>query len=179
MMRFVTKPFRRFRKQEDGSATVEFTILFVPMFATLVWAVELGMIQINYSMLERAVDLTVRELRLGTGSAPQHDQIRDTICDRALFVQDCQNNLRIEMVRIDPYNWTAPPTDADCTDVSEPIEPVREFVNDADSNELMFLRVCAKFDPFMPHVGMADKLIVDGSGKYALVTSTAFVQEPR
>jgi hypothetical protein len=177
MMRFITKPFRRFARREDGNATVEFSILFVPMFVTLLWAVELGMIHINYAMLERAVDSTVRDLRLGTGTAPQHDDIRDTICTRAAFVQDCENNLRIEMVRVDPFNWVTPPTDVDCTDVSEPVQPVRSFVNGA-SNQLMFMRVCAKFDPFMPHVGMADSLIKDGAGKYALVSTSAFVQEP-
>lgn len=178
MMRFLLKPFRRFAREEDGNATIEFAVLFVPLFAPLLWAVELGVIHVNYAMLERAVDTTVRDLRLGTGSAPQHDEIRDVICDRAAFVQDCQNNLRIEMVRIDPYNWQAPPAAIDCTDVSEPVEPVRSFVNGA-SNELMFMRVCAKFDPFMPHIGMAGKMVTDGAGKYALVSSSAFVQEPR
>ncbi len=178
MIRRLKKALPRVVRDEDGNATVEFAILFVPMFATLLWAVELGVIHVNYSLLERAVDTTVRDLRLGTGAAPQHDSIRDIICERAGIVQDCSDNLRIEMVQFDPYNWDRPPANVDCTDVSQPVEPVRSFVNGA-SNELMFIRVCAKFDPFMPHVGMADKLIIDGAGKYALVTSSAFVQEPR
>ena len=37
MMRFLTKPFRKFFRNEDGNATLEFSILFVPMFSTLMW----------------------------------------------------------------------------------------------------------------------------------------------
>ncbi|MCE8008939.1 TadE/TadG family type IV pilus assembly protein [Aestuariivita sp.] len=179
MMRFAHKAMRRFARKEDGNATIEFAVLFMPMFVTMLWAVELGMIHINYAMLERAVDATARDLRLATGTAPQHDDIRDVICERTGFVQDCANNLRIEMILIDPNNWSPPPATVDCADVSQPVEPVREFVNNAQSNELMFMRVCAKFDPFMPHIGMGGSIIKDGAGKYALVSSSAFVQEPR
>lgn len=178
MMRFIPRPFRRMAREEDGAVTVEFTLLFLPMFMMLVMAAELGFVHINYSMLERAVDSTVRDLRLGTGSAPQHDDIRDTICERVRFVDDCENDIRIEMITMDPFAWAGVPTDADCIDRSEPVQPVRSFENGA-SNQLMFMRVCAKFDPLLPHIGMADHMIKDGAGQYALVTTSAFVQEPR
>lgn len=178
MMRFLTKPFRKFFRNEDGNATLEFSILFVPMFSTLMWSAEIGMIHLNHSMLERALDMTVRELRLGTGTAPQHDQIRDMICDRAMFIEDCDTNVRLEMVRIDPYNWTNPPTNADCIDATQTIEPVRSFVAGA-SNELMFLRVCAKFDPILPHIGLSRGLDLDGGDQFPLIATAAFVQEPR
>lgn len=178
MMRFAMKPFRRFAREEDGNSTIEFSLLFIPMFTMLLWSVELGMIHVNYSMLERAVDSTVRDLRLGTGTVPTHDQIRDAICERAAFVTDCDSDVRLEMVRIDPFNWANPPTTADCVDSTQPIHPVRSFINGA-SNELMYLRVCAKFDPILSHIGMADRIQLDGDGQYKLVTASAFVQEPR
>jgi hypothetical protein len=177
MMRLLTKPFHRFFRKEDGTATIEFAILFLPMFSTLIWSAELGMIHVNYSLLERAVDTTVRDLRLGTGTAPQHDEIRDLICERAVFVDDCNNDVRLEMVRIDPYNWQNPPAEVDCIDSTEAVEPVRAFVN-GGSNDLMFLRVCAKYDPILPHMGFSQKLNLDGAKMYPLVTTAAFVQEP-
>jgi len=177
-MRFLPKPLRRFLRNEDGNSTLEFSILFVPMFSTLMWSAEIGMIHINHSMLERAVDSTVRELRLGTGTAPSHGEIRDRICDRAMFIDDCDQNVRLEMVLLDPYNWENPPTQADCIDATQDIEPVRSFVNGA-ANELMFLRVCAKFDPILPHLGLSQSLDLDGGDKFALIATSAFVQEPR
>lgn len=178
MTRWLERYVLRFRKDESGNTTIEFVILFLPMFMIMVMAAELGIIHIHYSTLERAVDTTVRDLRLGTGTAPQHDQIRDSICARASFVDDCTNDIRIEMVIMDPFNWTTPPTDVDCIDASEPIQPVRTWQNGA-SNQLMFMRVCAKYDPILPHIGMADNMILDGAGQYSLVTTSAFVQEPQ
>lgn len=178
MMRHITHRMRRFFRREDGTATIEFCILFIPMFSMVIMAAELGMIHTRYAMLERAVDATVRDIRLGTGTAPSHDQIRDVICGRAGYIDDCENDLRIEMVLLDPFQWTNPPTDVDCIDETEEVNDPREFAN-GGSNQLMFMRVCAKYDPILPHIGMADHWTLDGAGQYALVTTSAFVQEPR
>lgn len=176
-MRRVTRYLRRFLRGEDGNATVEFSILFLPMFTFLLSAVEVGMIHVNHTMLERAMDMTVRDIRLGTGAVPQHDAIKDMICERAGFIEDCGNNLRLEMIRLNPRAWTGIPANADCTDQSEDVQPVRSFVSGA-ANDLMFLRACAKFDPVFPTIGMGENMIIDGAGKFALISSSAFVQEP-
>lgn len=177
MIRPLSKFLRRFRKEEDGTATVEFAILFLPMFTMLVSAIELGMIHLHHAMLEQALDETVREIRLGTGSAPTHDQIKTMVCDRTGFIDDCGSQLRLEMIRLDPRNWAGVPGGADCVDTSQEVAPVRSFQN-GQSNELMFLRACAKFDPVFPTIGMGENLIVDGAGQYALIASSVFVQEP-
>lgn len=177
MIRFLKSRSRRFARDEDGSATIEFSILFMPVMLLLASAAELGMVNVHYSTLERAVDMTVRDIRLGTGSAPQHADIRSSICSRADFIKDCNQNLKIEMIRLDPFAWTNPPTIPDCTDQSLPVAPVRNFQNGAE-NDLMFLRVCAKFDPMFPTIGIGKNIQKDGSGMYKLVTVSAFVQEP-
>lgn len=177
MIRAFSRHLRRFRKDEDGSATVEFAILFVPMFTMLLSAVELGMIHLHHAMLEQAVDETVREIRLGTGAAPSHDQIKTMVCERTGFIDNCASDLRLEMIRLDPRNWAGVPEGADCVDSSQEVAPVRSFQN-GQSNELMFLRACAKFDPVFPTIGMGKNLIKDGAGQYALIASSVFVQEP-
>ena len=55
---------------------------------------ELGFVTMQHSMLDRAMDMTVRDIRLGTGTAPQHDDIKDMICARAGFIPDCDTSLR-------------------------------------------------------------------------------------
>ena len=182
MIRALLHPLRalcgRFCRSEDGTATVEFAILFPIFMFTMASAVELGVATLQHSMLERAVDMTVRDIRLGTGTAPQHDEIKTLICDRAGFIENCSVNLRLEMIQVDPRNWTPIPTNADCTDQSEEVAPVRSFVNGLE-NELMIIRACAKFDPLFPTSGLGDAMIKDGAGQYALVSTSAFVQEPR
>ncbi len=177
MIRSIKKSVRRFKKDEDGSSTVEFAILFVPMFTMLVSAIELGMIHLHHAMLEQAVDETVREIRLGTGQVPSHDTIKSMVCERTGFIEDCSSEIRLEMIRLDPRNWWPVPEGADCVDTSQEVAPVRSFEN-GQSNELMFLRACAKFDPVFPTLGMGENLIVDGAGQYSLVASSVFVQEP-
>jgi len=138
----------------------------------------LGFVTLHHSMLERAVDMTVRDIRLGTGTAPQHDEIKDMICAAAGFIDDCDTSLRLEMIQLDPYNWNEISDDADCIDQSEEVNPVRSFVNGLE-NELMFLRACVKIDPVFPTTGLGKNMVKDGAGQYALVSMSAFVQEPR
>lgn len=178
MTRALKRRLVRFHRDEAGNSTIEFIIMF-PLFIFLLLAgIEMGIIAVRQATLERAVDLTVRDIRLGTGTAPQHDQIKDLICDRAVMVPQCKVNLRLEMIRIDPRAWVAPPAVPDCTDQSEEVAPVRSFTNGMD-NELMVLRACAKFKPYYPLSGIGRELTKDNAGYAAVTATTAFVQEPR
>ena len=178
MISSLRQMLRRFKQSETGSATVEFAITFPAMLLFLLSGVELAVVNLHHSMLERAVDLTVRDIRLGTGTIPQHDDIKDLICSRAGFIDNCLDNLRLEMIQVDPRNWTAIPAEADCTDKTQAVAPVRTFVNGLD-NELMILRVCAKIDPVFPTTGLGAELAKGTGGQYALISITAFVQEPQ
>ena len=124
------------------------------------------------------MDITVREIRLGTGAAPQHDEIKTRICNRAGFIDACEENLKLEMIQVDPRAWTAIDPDPDCTDKSEEVLPVRSFVNGLD-NELMVMRACAKIDPVFPTTGLGANMSTDAFGQYALIATSVFVQEPR
>ncbi len=177
MIGILKKAIRRFRHSEKGSATIEFAITFPAMLFFLLSGIELGMVTLHHAMLERAMDMTVRDIRLGTGTAPQHDEIKDLICERAGFIDECELNLRLEMIQMDPFNWAGLQSEADCIDHSEEVAPVRSFVNGQD-NELMVLRACVKIEPVFPTVGLGATIGKDGAGKYSLLATAAFVQEP-
>lgn len=178
-MRRVATLIKRFLSAENGNATVEFAITFPAMLLFMLSGIELGIMTLNHSSLERAMDLTVRDIRLSTGSAPQHDAIKDLICDRAGFISNCRTNLRLEMIQVDPRNWTGVAREATCTDASKEVQPKITFRNDAKENELMILRACAKISPVFPTTGLGKNISKDGAGQYALVSTSAFVQEPR
>ena len=179
MRRPIQNILRRFRRSESGHATIEFAITFPAMLFLLLSGVELGMITLQQSMLERAMDVTVRDIRLSTGTAPQYDEIKDLLCERAGVINSCSDNMSLEMVRIDPRNWVPLAAVATCTDKSEEVIPTTEFKNDAQENELMILRACAKVDPVFPTTGLGKNVVKDGAGQFALVSVSAFVQEPR
>lgn len=173
-----TKALRRFRQQQDGNASVEFAIVIPAFLMILMSTVELGMINLRHSQLERALDETVRTIRLGTGNDMQHNELRDEICTRSGFIDECGTSLRLEMVQLDPFNWTPIDPTPDCVSRIENVQPVRTFVN-GQSNELMFIRACMKFKPLFPTWGLGTHLSKDGDGRINLIASSAFVQEPR
>lgn len=176
-MKPIFRSAKKLLKDEGGTATVEFVIVFPFFLGLLLSSFELSMITMRETMLERALDLTVREIRLETGTAPQHDEIKARVCERAPVIPDCIRNLRLEMIQIDPRNWTMPTAEFDCTDQSQEVQPVRNFVNGMD-NDLMLLRACAKFEPVFPGAGLGKTLSKDAAGMAALIATSAFVQEP-
>ncbi|MFW8594851.1 TadE/TadG family type IV pilus assembly protein [Cribrihabitans neustonicus] len=169
---------RRFRTREDGNATVEFAIVIPAFLMILMSTVELGLINIRHSQLERALDETVRSMRLSTGADMTHNQIRDQVCTRSGFIEDCTTSLRLELLQMDPFAWTGIDPVPDCVDKIENVQPVRNFQN-GRSNELMVVRACMKFKPIFPAWGLGGSLGKDADGRISLTAASAFVQEPR
>lgn len=169
---------RRFRRSDAGTATIEFVFVFPAVITIMLSGIEMGLATLQQAMLERAMDMTVRDIRLGTGTSFQHDTIRNTLCQRAGFIHDCQSNLRLEMVQVDPRNWSGISTEPDCIDHTEDVTPVRSFTS-GDENDLMILRACVRIDPIFPTTGLGKQLAKGSGGQYALVATSAFVQEPR
>ncbi len=182
MTQRILKALKRFGASEDGNPTVEFAIV-VPMFLIfLASGIELGLMNVRHTLLERSLDEAMREVRLGTGIAPQHDDIVDMICTSATMVPDCRNNLRLEMNEVDMRNWTGLPESIDCTvgggNPNFEVRPVRQFKAGLD-NEMVLVRACAKFDPFFPIAGLGRSLSKDDAGQLSIVAMNGFVQEPR
>ena len=164
-------------RDTSGTATVEF-VLVVPIFISLMlMSIELGFVTLRHTMLERGLDIAVREIRLGTGTAPQHDQIKKIICDNALIISDCENTLRLEMKPTDIRNYSPLSAVPDCTDVSNPTKPVRQFTP-GQQNQLVLMRACLKYKPFFPKEALGAALASDADGQAVTVAMTAFVQEP-
>lgn len=169
---------RRFLKSEKGSATIEFVFVFIFFFTTLAAAVEMGLLNFRHAMMERAVDLTIRDIRLGTGAIPSHSELKDTICDRAAILPECSGNLRLEMISVDPRAFTTFGQAADCLNGAEDPHPVRNFVSGQD-NDLMLIRACLKYQPIFPTAGLGKVLTKDSQGYAHMLVTSSFVQEPR
>ena len=180
MKQLLGEYLRRFRKDEDGNGSVEFVII-VPLFITLVtMSIELGFVTVRHTMLERGLDIAVREIRLGTGNPSNHQQIKQVICDNAVALVDCENQLRLEMKPVDLRSYSALDETPKCIDDAQSVDPAvfdDDFVF-GGSNELMILRACYRYDPIFPEQVMGNALQKDQDGKTNVVSMTAFVQEP-
>lgn len=173
----MSRRLRRLR-DEDGSATIEFVILFPLVFGLFLGTFELGMLLTRQVMLDRGLDLAIRQVRLGLVEEVTHDTLKALICAQRTMVPDCGNQLRLEMLPVDPRDLSALEVDIDCVDRSNPAEDVRAFQVGV-SNELMILRACALVDPFFPPNILGFRNVpTDVGGAHALVSATAFVVEP-
>jgi len=168
----------RFLQREDGNSTMEFVVYFSIFFFVLAAGVEIAYLNLRHAMLERGLDLATREIRLATGHIPSYDDVRTHICDQAAILEDCEGNLRLEMVQVNPRSFVNLSNDADCQNAEEEPRPVRAFENGQD-NDLMLIRACLKFKPMMPTTGLGKELHKDDEGYAQLVVTSAFVQEPR
>ncbi|MGJ8602710.1 MAG: TadE/TadG family type IV pilus assembly protein [Marivita sp.] len=178
MTRLECKKLRRFLRDESGSVVLLPFVLWLPLFlAVIIAGLEIGALSVRHTQLERGLDLTVREVRLGTGENLDHDTLKGMICDNTTLLSDCNEMLRLEMIPLSLRNWNEPPRGADCVDTSQPVRPLRQF--DAGSaNELMMLRACYKYRPITPAGAVAAAMPKDGQGYAAIVSFAAFVQEP-
>lgn len=179
--------FRRFLKCEDGNSTIEALFFYIPILTFMLSGIEAGIVSTRQVMLERGLDLAVRQIRIGAlkdaqGNSPDIDTIRTAICNYAAVIPNCLDDVHIKMVRMDVRNWS---TDLDgpvqCINRAEESQPATVFTN-GGNNELMVLQVCALFDPFFPTSGLGRTLSSEledtpGSG-FALVSTTSFVLEP-
>ncbi|CUH53239.1 pilus assembly protein [Shimia sp. R11_0] len=178
MMRRLLQKIRSFHLRDDGTVTVQFVIMFPFYMGLFMSSVELGLMTLRYSYLERSLDMVVRDIRLSTGAPITHDAIVSEVCARAGVIPSCSEKLKLEMVIRDPRNWVDLPAETVCTDSSEEAQPVTVFEGGRE-NDMMVLRACAKVTTIFPGSWIGSALQRDNNGDYALVVSNAFVQEPR
>ena len=173
----LAKAFRRFRKCEDGSAVVPFALWTPVMIGIALSTVEVGAMTLRHTQLERALDLTVRDVKLGTGQVYTHAQLKQMICDRTTILGDCSDMLHLEMVGLDMRDWTDPPARVECTDVALDVTPQRNF-EFGQEHETMFLRACYKYKPITPVSRIGSPVKTDANGYTGVVSTATFVHEP-
>jgi hypothetical protein len=173
---------RRFLRREDGNATIEMLILFPVFMALFLSCFELGTVMLRQTMLDRAIDMTVRQIRIGAVATVDHDTIKEMICARTVFLTDCNTELKLEMQVVDPRNWTAMAEDIDCIDQEDYGIPPRTFEAGVD-NQMMILRACHLFEPFVSSFGLSQEVLGEllpreSGDSYRLVATASYVVEP-
>ncbi|KAF0677033.1 TadE/TadG family type IV pilus assembly protein [Profundibacterium mesophilum] len=168
----------RFLRREDGTATIEFVLLFMPLFMMMMSGMEAGLLNLRHVMLERGLDIAMRGVRIGSDIAPTHAGLKTAICENAILLPECEETLTIEMRRVSKLDWVMPDAAPTCSDRSEPIKPLAQFRPGLPS-ELMVVRACLKAEPIFPTSALGGMLVKDLSGDYALIASSAFVNEPK
>lgn len=167
------RKLRRFGRDDRGYSTVEFVICATTFLSGFFWVFETGLIMTKQMMLERAVDIVVRDLRLYNNPLYTHDHIKKEICRLALIFEDCETRLLLEL---DTYDQAAGYTkEFSCYDKKNDLSPVTTW-RPGLRQEIVYMRACIIIDPMMPN-GLALFPDVQETG-VPLVADTAFMNEP-
>ena len=167
----------RFTKSESGAATVEFVLVFPFFLGLFLSAYEVAVMNTRAVMVERAMDIAVREIRLGTGGTVNYPGVIEEVCKLAYLIHDCEDAMKIEMTAVNMQNWTGFPNDTECVDRRLPAQPVTDFSNGLQ-NELMLIRMCVVVDPVFMNFGVGRSMPKDDTGGYQIMSMSAFVNEP-
>ncbi|MDD7971366.1 TadE/TadG family type IV pilus assembly protein [Roseinatronobacter alkalisoli] len=172
---------RRFRRNDDGAATVEFVILFPLVLALMLGAIDLGITMVRQVMLDRAVDITVRDVRLGKIGANGSARMSDLICANSMLLPDCIGNISVEMMPVNTSDFTGLDGPFTCIDSEQEITPAVTFNPGMGgaAQELMLLRICVVAEPFLRVTGLFSGLDINPEGQLVLTSRSAFVNEPR
>lgn len=177
---------QRYLSDEAGTATIEFLFIFPIVMTIFLASFECSLFMIRNVMLERSVDIVVRDIRLGNHDGTTHQELKRVICETSALVgsvDTCVDSMMIWMQPVNTANFDmlAPPRH--CVDRDEDIstdEPEgSEFAYGSD-NDIMLMRICLKEEPLFPTTIVGAGLIAggEGDGSYALTTTTVFVNEP-
>lgn len=164
-------------RQESGSASVEFVILFPFFMIMFVSTFEVGLLMVRQVMLDRAVDMTVRSLRIGDWEDPTADAVKSAICDTAGILPGCEDNLRLNLNPISKETWEIDTDVTLCVDKTLEIQPAVKFKLGVQ-HEMMLVQVCALQEPIFPITGIGMRLRHVENQYYALMSQSAFVNEP-
>ena len=193
-MSTLSKRLRAFGRRQDGNATIEFVFLFPLFMAIFLMGFESGYYMVRTVMLERAVDISVRDIRLGNGRVPEFAAVKENICENAIIFPKCDETIHVYMeeVAIAPGAIAAVTGPARCVNrFSEDPQYNEDDYNVGTTNTMMVVQVCAVVSPFFPTTGIglglqnADLGVRDengdpaaNGGMMAIVATTAFVNEP-
>ncbi|WFE74300.1 TadE/TadG family type IV pilus assembly protein [Roseinatronobacter sp. S2] len=171
----------RFRHNDDGAATVEFVILFPLILAMMLGAIDLGITMVRQVMLDRAVDITVRDVRLGKIGTNSADRMSDLICANSMMLPNCASNITVEMMPVNTSDFSGLDGPFPCIDDQQQITPAVTFDPGAGggAQELMLLRICVVAEPFLRVTGLFSGLDINPDGQLVLTSRSAFVNEPR
>ncbi len=167
-------------RREDGTATIEFVLAIPVVLMIFMASVEAGFYMVKQVMLERALDIVMRDFRLGRLASLTHDQIRDRVCAADPVVTNCAGELKVWIEPINMATWAVPNLPAYCGDRNGTLtRQTTGRINPGSPDEIMFVYVCMLQRPMFPSTGIGLQLRADSVGHgYQIGVTTLVVNEP-
>lgn len=174
---------RNWRKNEAGAVLVEYSICLPFLLFAAYLTFEFSFLKMRQFSLDRVTDQAFRELRLGLIDDPDHDKVKDAMCEKPLarfILWNCSNTVRLQVVEVEQGVWDLDLDELDCVDLMPPDDynPEIEF-DEVKPSQLMIARSCILQRGLFPPINALSSLPrYDSLGNFALVSRSAFVNEP-
>ena len=170
---------RRLLRSTGGGASVEFVVVF-PLFVTIfLSSFEASMVLVRQMMLERALDVVMRDMRLKPEQTFPAAILRRSVCRSARVLPNCDRSLVIEITPVDRATYALPATRVACTDRGTAAVPADDVIS-GRIDQIVIVRGCYSVKPFFRSSLLGAELVKGGpnEGEYAIVAASAFAQEP-
>lgn len=167
----------RFLRNRRGVVSIEFAMI-APLFATLLFAFfEMSLLMTRIVLLDDASAQVARFIYTNNDEGMSRADIEGFICDNVMFFENCASNINIEATVIDGFAST-PNTAVECRDEGDANFTPSVSFDTGGSSEVMFLRVCITTDLIFPQYGFGDALVKTDNGRFQVVSTMAFANEP-
>ncbi len=164
----------------SGVAAVEFALVG-PIFLALVFSLfETGLLYTKIALTDNAVADVSRSIYVGAAQSDgsvTSDTLKEDICDSIFIVQDCLNNITIEVTTISDFN-SIPTGGEICQDSFDSGPPPATTYSPGASSQISFVRVCVTTKIITPFLGLGLKLTKNANNRFEIISTLAFVNEP-
>lgn len=168
---------RRFVREKDGAAAVEFGIVAAPFLALMFAIMETALVFFASQTLETAVADSSRLIMTGqaqTAATPySQDDFKTAVCSRIYAMFDCSGGLKIDVRSYSSSNgWPA---------VTAPVDAQGKLIEDfqyspGTAGDVVVVRAMYEWPVMLPFFGL--DLANLANGKRLIMSTSAFRNEP-
>lgn len=169
-----TRLLRRFARQEDGAAAIEFAMVITPFLALMFAVIETAIVFFAGQTLETATADSARLIMTGQAQQQAFDQVKfkDAVCARVFALFDCKNELIVDVRKYSSFSnaQTGKPIDANGN-----LE--KNFVYQPGCpGDIVVVRIMYPWPVYVSLLGL--NLADMANGKRLLMATSAFRNEP-
>jgi Flp pilus assembly protein TadG len=169
-----TRVMRRFVRQQDGSAAVEFGMVAAPFLALVFAIMETAVIFFSGQALETAVADSARLIMTGQAQTQGFDQgaFKNAVCAKIFGLFDCQNGVYVDVKTFTSFQNVSMPS---------PVDANGNFQNNfgyapGGPSDIVVVRLFYQWPVYVSLLGFNLQNV--SGGKRLLIATAAFRNEP-
>lgn len=167
---------KQFKRDENGTAAVEFALVMVPFFACMFAIIEIGLVFFAGQVLETSVADASRLILTGQAQSANFDSaaFKNAICTPAVQALFKCDDIKLDVRTVGSFSLD---------DLSAPVDPATKNLDTTNFTyapgnqcEIVVVRVVYEWPTFVRQFGLDMATLADG--KHLLMSTAAFRNEP-